>query len=218
MFVSPPPRREHPFRREKRWTCVERMLTDKRIKLLVRVHLHLKGGALEINLNSFCIRSCKIEVPRPCPLDEYGITARREIKRCVNRRGRFHDHVHVLAAQIHPAFNAWCPRCLLWSVNDALHEPGIAFVVQSVHGQTPSDNSGIRFRREVNAEILAFSCHAKRNDPAVRQRGWTLSELRRQFGSSLSRLQIEAIQIQRRHQRSRLQPENERTSGRPAGL
>src|SRR5215471_8328623 len=129
MFVAPAPRREHPFRREKRWTCVERMLTDKRRGLLICVHLHLEGWTLEINLNSFCISSCEIEMSGPRPLDEYGITARRQIKRRVNRRGGFHDQVHFLAAQIHPVFNAWRPRCLLCSVNNALHEPGIVFVV-----------------------------------------------------------------------------------------
>src|SRR4029453_547192 len=109
MFVSPPPRREHPFRRKERWTCVERMLADKRSGLLICVHLHLKGGTLKINPDSFGITVSEIEVSGPRPLDEYGITARRQIKRRVNRRGGFDDHVDFLAAQIQGGLDARLP-------------------------------------------------------------------------------------------------------------
>src|SRR5215510_12901867 len=100
MFVSPPPRREHPFRRKEGWTCVERMLTDKRSGLIIHVHFNLKGRTLEINPDSLGITGSEIEVSGPRSLDEYGITARRQIKRGVNRRGGFDDHVDCLATQI----------------------------------------------------------------------------------------------------------------------
>src|SRR5215831_9198160 len=106
MFVSPPPRREHPFRRKERWTCVECMLADKRSGLLICVYLHLEGRPLEINPDSFGVTGSEIEVSGPRPLDEYGITTRRQIKRGVNRRGRFDDHVDFLAAQIQRGLDA----------------------------------------------------------------------------------------------------------------
>src|SRR5262245_8623871 len=109
MFISPAPRREHPFRRKEWWACVERMLAHKRCGLLIGVYLHLKGGSLEIDLDSFGISGSEIEASGPCPFDEYGITARRQIKRGVNRRGGFDDHVDFLAAQIQGGLDARRP-------------------------------------------------------------------------------------------------------------
>src|SRR5947208_264953 len=120
------------------------MLTDEGTGLIVCVHLHLEGRALEINPDSFGITSGKIKVSRPRALDEYGVAAGRKIKRSVNRRGRFHDHVHLLATQIESLLDAVGPRRLLRAVNDTLHQPRVVFVVQSVHSQTPSDNARLR--------------------------------------------------------------------------
>src|SRR5262245_31036250 len=109
MFVSPSPWREHPFRRKKRRSGIERMLAHKRGGFFIRIHLHLEGWPLEINPDLFRVTRGKIEMSRPGSFYEYGITTGRKIEGRINRRGGFHNHVHLLAAKVHRLLDAGGP-------------------------------------------------------------------------------------------------------------